>query len=174
MKKIISILMLMLLWSCNETFELNDNIQQLNVTFISNKYVAFRSAGAVVSTQPVEANEGETVSLFVETPTGSVSDVSVNYNFSGSAVYGSDFTIDGATSDGGSVIIIHDKDAPDDSNVYDYAVIKVNLLSDSIIDGDKQLIINLVSASSADGNILVGRGGTGFLKFQVVNISDMD
>lgn len=166
----------MMLTGCSEDFEINDNEQGLNGELLSGKYVAFAAPGATVTADPVDVEEGSSSGddIVVEIPTGSVSDVTVNFIFSGTAVFGTDFTVPGATSAGGSVVIQHDPDAPDATNVFDHADIIVNALSDAVADGDKTLIITLTSASSADGDILVGRGGTDILRSQTVNITDAD
>ena len=51
------------------------------------------------------AEDGGTVSVIVENPTGTESDITVNYTISGDAVWGVDYTIEGADESGGSMTI---------------------------------------------------------------------
>lgn len=175
MKKLIYILFasVMILTGCSDDFALNDNDQDLNVQLLGGKYVAFSADGANTTIAPESAKEGESVELNVEIPTGTTSDVTVNFTFGGTAVYGTDFTVPGGTSAGGSVVIVPD-DGGGTANIIDNADIEVTLLTDDTQDGNKTLVVTLASASNADGEVLVGRGGTDLLKSQTVNISDVD
>ena len=67
-------------------------------------YVAFDADGndVTVADRTLEENGGS-VAVIVENPTGTTSDITVNYTLSGSAVYGVDYTIEGATAAGGSM-----------------------------------------------------------------------
>lgn len=175
MKKLIYILFasVLILTGCSDEFELNDNDQDLNVQLLDGKYVAFSASGANTTINPVDLNEGESTTLNVEIPTGTVSDVTVNFTFGGTAVYGTDFTVPGGSSAGGNVVITP---APGDdpTDVIDNADFTVSFLTDDTQDGNKTLVITLTSASNAEGEINVGRGGTDFLKSQTINIADVD
>lgn len=175
MKKLIYILFasVMITTGCSDDFALNDNDQDLNVQLLAGKYVAFSADGANTTIAPEDAKEGESVELNVEIPTGTTSDVTVNFTFGGTAVYGTDFTVPGGTSAGGSVVIVPD-DGGGTANIIDNADIEVTLLTDDTQDGNKTLVVTLSSASNAEGAVLVGRGGTDILKSQTVNISDVD
>lgn len=175
MKKLIYILFasVMILTGCSEDYDLNDNVQDLNVQLLDGEYVAYSADGANATTPAVDAKEGETVELNVEIPTGTESDVTVNFTFGGTAIYGVDFTVPGGTSAGGSVVIVPD-DGGGTANIIDNVDILVTLLTDDNQDGNKSLDVILASASNGDGDVLVGRGGTDFLKSQTVNISDVD
>jgi len=175
MKKLIYILFasVMILTGCSEDFELNDNDLDLNVQLLEGEYVAFSADGANTTVAPEDAKEGETVELNIEIPTGSESDVTVNFTFGGTAVYGTDFTVPGGSGAGGSVVIVPD-DGGGTANIIDNADIVVTLLTDDTQDGNKTLEVILASASNGDGEVLVGRGGTDILKSQTVNISDVD
>ncbi|WP_242202443.1 hypothetical protein [Aestuariivivens insulae] len=176
MKKLTYILFasVIILTGCSEDFELNDNDQNLNVQLLAGKYVAFTADGANVTIPDIDAEEGETgIELNVEVPTGSTSNVIVNFTFGGSAVFGTDFTVANATSSGGSVTIVPDP-GDDPADLIDNVDIVVDLLTDNNQDGDKVLEVILSSASNADGSVLVGRGGTDLLKTAVINISDID
>jgi hypothetical protein len=175
MKKLIYILFasVMILTGCSEDFELNDNDQDLNVQLLDGKYVAFSADGANTTIDPEAVQEGSTAELNIEIPTGTTSDVTVNFTFGGTAVYGVDFTVPGGSSAGGSVVIVPD-DGGGTANVVDNTDIVVTLLTDDNQDGNKSLVVTLSSASNAEGEINVGRGGTDLLKSQTVNISDID
>ena len=163
---------LIVLSACTEDFDYDERgfeLQELPA------YVAFNSAGTSVSLAPIEASEDDEdpAELSVEVPGGTLSDVTVNYTFGGNAVFGEDFTIEGATSSGGSVVIETTlvpnlNDEPLD------ATIEVVLLSDGVQDGDKTLEITLTSASNAEGELAVGRGGTEALRTATVIIADAD
>ncbi len=175
MKKITYILIasVLILTGCSDDFELNDNDQGLNVQFLPGKYVAFAAPGANATVAAESGDEGETVDLTVEIPTGTTSDVTVNYVFSGTAVFGTDFTVIGANASGGSVVIVPD-DGSDPANLIDNADISVQLLTDGVVDGNKTLVVTLTSASNAEGDVLVGRAGTDQLRSQTVDIADID
>ena len=155
--------------SCGNDFDLVEdglNPQQLP------GYVAFNASGnnATIDPEDVGEDAGE-VTFNIENPTGTLSDITVTYAFEGSAVYGTDFTIEGASASGGTLVIEHD---PEDFQFRDNQDLVVTILTDNDIDGDKTLEIVLVSATNADGTLAVGRGGTDFLKRAVINISDID
>ncbi len=136
-------------------------------------YVAFNAEGASVNLADEEVAEDDgSVAISVEVPTGSLSDVTVNYELSGSAVFGTDFTIEGATAAGGSMVIELD---PADFNDYQASDIDITLLTDDVEDGEKTITLTLVSAQNTDGvTFVVGRGGTDFLKTANVIIADID
>ena len=177
MKKLTYILFasVIILTGCSEDLELNDNEQELNVQFLPGKYVAFNAPGVTTTVDPEEADEAdESVDLNVQIPTGTTTAVTVNYALSGTAVFGVDYTIDGATSAGGSVVIEHDPDAPDQADLIDNADITVELLKDGVGDGEKTVVVTLTSASSSEAEILIGRAGTDLLRSHSVIISDID
>lgn len=157
--------------SCTEDYSLDD--RGLAVEELPN-YVAFEAPGASSSIAPIDAAEdSEAEEIGVEIPGGTVSDVTVNYSFSGTAVFGEDFTVDGATSAGGTVVI-ELTTVPNQDGLPPNANIVVNFLTDGVEDGDKTLEITLTDASNAEGNIAVGRAGTEALTTAVVNIADID
>lgn len=173
MKKIVYIAsaLALILTGCSEEYDLNDrglSVEELPA------YVAFDSPGTNVNPGPVDVTEDEgTLELNVEVPTGTLSTVTVNYSFSGTAVFGVDFIVDGATSAGGSLdIALPSSPAVDGRPINDDII--VELLPDDVADGDKTLIVTLESASNAEGALAVGRGGTDFLKSTTVNIIDID
>jgi hypothetical protein len=173
MKKIVYIAsaLVLVLTGCAEEYDLND--RGLTVEELPG-YVAFDSPGTNVNPGPVDVTEDEgTLELNVEVPTGTLTTVTVNYSFSGTAVFGTDFIVDGATSAGGTLdIALPSSPAVDGRPINDDIV--VELLLDDVADGDKTLIVTLDSASNAEGALAVGRGGTDFLKSTTVNIIDID
>lgn len=174
MKKIIYLLFasVLIFTGCEEEFELNDNEQELNVELLPG-YVAFSAPGANISIDDITTNEsGADLELNVEVPTGTLSDVTVNFVFGGTAVYGEDFTVAGGSSAGGSIVIEHTQSADtDDFTFADNADIIVDLLTDDVVDGTKTLDVILESAS---GGLAVGRGGTDLLKTTSIIINDVD
>ncbi|UZR93384.1 hypothetical protein [Chondrinema litorale] len=136
-------------------------------------YVAFDAPGeeAYLDDEEVTEEDGS-VALRIEVPTGSLSDVNVTYTFSGTAVFGTDFTVEGASASGGSTTIVIDKAEFNDTDGVD---IDITLLTDGVADGDKTLSITLESAQNTDGlSFAVGRGGTELLKTANVIITDID
>ena len=171
MKHIFNLLLIsLLLIGCDEYNYLED--QGLELEELPG-YVAFDAPGANVNLADEEVAEDDgAVTLTVEVPTGSLSDVTVNYEFSGSAVFGTDFTVEGATAAGGSVVIVLN---PTNFNDYQNADIDITLLTDDVVDGEKTLTLTLTSAQNADGvQFAVGRGGTEFLRTANVIIADID
>ena len=63
-------------------------------------------------------------------------------------------------------------------NDFDFVNLGVQALTDGVADGDKTLVITLVSAVNADGKeFSVGRGaegGTIYLRTATINIEDVD
>ena len=135
-------------------------------------YVAFDADGNNAFRDDVETTEdGGSASLVIENPTGTLSDITVNYGLSGSAVYGTDYTIDGASASGGSLTIKADGGAVNETI---RASLVINLMTDSIADGEKIITVTLNDASNAEGSLAVGRGGTELLKSANVIIADID
>ena len=135
-------------------------------------YVAFDASGNDASIAPIDAAEdGGSVSVTVENPTGTASAITVNYSLGGTAVYGTDYTIAGADANGGSMTIIPITTLV---NLTQRGDIVVSLLTDETVDGTKTIEITLTSASNAEGDVAVGRGGKDFLKNATINIADID
>lgn len=171
MKHIFNLLFIaLLLIGCDEYNYLED--QGFEVEELPG-YVAFNAPGASAFLDDEEVAEDDgSVSLSVEVPTGSLSDVTVNYEFSGSAVFGTDFTVEGASAAGGSVVIVLDKA---NFTSFQNADIDITLLTDDVVDGQKTLTLTLTSAQNASGDTFaVGRGGTDLLRTANVIISDID
>lgn len=171
MKKINNICFVLALafcWSCGNDYDIDEyfDLEELP------GYVAFVADGRDAVLPPFEVDEaGELVEVGVEVPNGSTDPITVNYSLGGDAQFGTDYSIDGATASGGSVVI-----EPDDSDfgAVNFANIVVQILQDSIQDGDKMLTISLLDAQGASGAIAVGRGGKDFLKEATVIIADVD
>ncbi|MDH5365728.1 MAG: hypothetical protein OEW67_01985 [Cyclobacteriaceae bacterium] len=169
MKKILLILFsASIIMSCDE-FDIADQgivLEELP------SYVAFNANGTEAYLDTVFTDEnGGSATFNVEAPTGTLSDITVNYEFSGTAIFGTDFNVAGASAAGGSLVITHD---PADFLDFDNKDLDISLLTDAIVDGEKTLNINLISASNAEGQIAVGRGGTDYLKSAVLVIADVD
>ncbi|MEM1123215.1 MAG: hypothetical protein AAGJ18_22430 [Bacteroidota bacterium] len=135
-------------------------------------YVAFDAPGndAFMDDVAVSESDGST-DLVIETPTGTLSDVTINYSFGGSAVFGEDFSVAGASASGGTIVLVT---KPSDIFFNDRVDLTVDLLTDGVVDGEKTLTITLESASNAEGDVAVGRGGLDFLKTATVVIADVD
>lgn len=174
MKKAIYILSILLVsfYSCETDYDAEDQgiiLQELP------KYVAFSVDGAGKTLAPVDVDEAENTDdeINVEIPGGTLSDVTVNYSLSGTAVFGTDYTISGATSSGGSVTIDYNNTVNVDGLPFN-ADIVVNALTDGVADGDKTVIITLTSATNAEGDLPVGRAGQTELRSATINIIDVD
>ncbi|MEL6675269.1 MAG: hypothetical protein AAFR61_23880 [Bacteroidota bacterium] len=132
-------------------------------------YVAFDADGNTVNLPTLETSEDAgSVSLNIECPTGTLSDITINYEVTGSAQSGVDYSIAG-----GSNSIVMKPNTTDFQNP-DNVDLVIEILTDSIPDGVKNLTVTLVSASNAEGTLAVGRGGTDFLKSATVSIADID
>ncbi len=161
-------LCLVLVSSCGNDFVVGDyyDLEELP------GYVAFDGAGtSVILDDEMTTEDGGTVSFKIECPTGTLSDITVNYSFGGDAVFGTDFTVAGATASGGSAVIEHDVN---DNLNRDNVDLDIELLTDGVQDGLKTLTITLTSASNAEGELAVGRGGTDILTTATVIIEDID
>lgn len=171
MKKLFYILTIasVTMYSCDD-FELADSdiaLQELP------GYVAFNGSGEDATLADIGSAEDEgDVAINIEVPTGTLSDINVDFSFGGTAVFGTDFTVSNSSASGGSIVLAHN---PSDVEDYDNVDIVATMLTDGVADGDKTLTITLTGASGTDGTVFaVGRGGTDFLKTATVNISDID
>lgn len=150
--------------SCSTDYDVNEyyDLEELP------GYVAFDADGNDITVGEREITEvGGSTNVVVEHPTEILSDVTVNYTLGGTAVFGVDYTIAGATAAGGSMTISSDR-----GNVAETyrGNITVTAIDNIIVDADKTVILTLASASNAEGDIVVGRGGKEFQKEAVVNI----
>jgi hypothetical protein len=172
MKNIVYLLFasVLIITGCSEEYELNDNDGNYNVDLLPG-YVAFSAPGANITIDDIVTDEsGADLELNVEVPTGTLSDVTVNFVFGGTAVYGVDFSVAGGSSAGGSIVIEHTQSGDTADYLFnDNADIVVDLLTDDVIDGVKTLSVTLESASNG---FSVGRGGTDLLKTTNITIND--
>jgi len=131
----------------------------------------------------IETNEPATgtsvVTLTVENPFGVITeDISVSYTLGGDAVFGTDYTITDADASGGSFVIINRQDTLDNGNpssARDSFDLEVNLLSDGVQDGDKNLIVTLSSANTSDDiPINASRSGLPERSELTISIADVD
>ncbi|MCB0597353.1 MAG: hypothetical protein H6557_05985 [Lewinellaceae bacterium] len=167
-KYIMLLFCIALLSSCGNEYDINEyfDLEELP------GYVAFDAPGnsAILDDVMVTEDEG-TATVTIECPTGTLSDITVDYDFGGNAVFGTDFNVAGASASGGTITVRQkDFDVVNRSN----ADLEIELLTDGVADGTKTLTITLVSASNADGPLAVGRGGTDYLKTATVVIEDID
>lgn len=159
--KIFSVLALVGLCSCEEYQDDRFNF--------SNAYPAYvQMRDYTVDRSVTEGSGSTTVQVELPIPVGE--DVTVTYKFEGSAVFNTDFKIDGATASGGTSTIKYDVNT---TAVERTPNITVLLLKDGKKDGAKVLEFTLVSAKTASGKDLgVGRGPVAKKRF--VKIADID
>ncbi len=82
-------------------------------------------------------------------------DVTIDYSLKGTATFGEDYEIDGATAQGGSITISHDPAALAISS----AQLVISVLPDMIAEGGETIEIELTGATAADNTTLnVGQG----------------
>ncbi|MEM6801897.1 MAG: hypothetical protein AAF696_10875 [Bacteroidota bacterium] len=171
MKRYYSILLIafaVMTTACDPDYEVSDyfDLEELP------GYVAFDADGNNARIDDVETDEnGGTTELIIENPTGTLSDITVNYALSGTAMFGTDYTIEGASAAGGSLTIVPNSGAVNETA---RVTLTITLLTDDVADGEKTITVSLSDASNAEGTIAVGRGGTDFLKVANVIIADVD
>ncbi|MDF1695622.1 MAG: hypothetical protein P1U56_07330 [Saprospiraceae bacterium] len=134
-------------------------------------YVAFDADGNTINPDRSVAEDAGAFNVFVEHPTDLTSDATANYTISGDAVWGVDYTIEGATEAGGSVVISSDRG--NFAETYRGAVV-VTALADGEVDGNKTLTLTLTNASNSSGDIAVGRGGTEYQRSINITLEDVD
>jgi hypothetical protein len=118
----------------------------------------------------IEVGEGDGVtSVNIEFIFSIEADIEVNYSFSGSAVWGVDYEVDGGTESGGSATVIHDPAVATIGST----TVEIFLLKDDNVDGEKELIITLDEAVASDGTLIdVGQGD--LYKVATFRIIDID
>lgn len=132
-------------------------------------YVAFDAPGNAATLDTIFVGEDAgSLAINIECPTGTLSDVTINFEVSGSAEAGVDYNFQGSSSS-----IVLSPNVGDFQN-RDAVDLMLDILADSIADGNKTLKITLTGASNAEGDLAVGRGGTDFLKSANVVITDID
>ncbi|MCO6489692.1 MAG: hypothetical protein J5I98_14850 [Phaeodactylibacter sp.] len=157
-----------LLTACGNDYEVSEyfDLEELP------GYVAFDAPGNSAILDDIIVTEADgSATVTIECPTGTLSDITVDYEFGGDAVFGTDFNVAGATASGGTITVGQKTwDVVNRSN----ADLEIELLTDGTADGTKTLTVTLVSASNAEGPLAVGRGGTDFLKTATIVIEDVD
>ncbi|MFK8005671.1 MAG: hypothetical protein AB8H03_04840 [Saprospiraceae bacterium] len=156
---------LIILSSCGSDYATEDYFELEELP----NYVAFGDGttnNAVLETLVVD-EDAATASFIIEAPAGTLSDVNITYDISGTAVAGIDYNIVGA----GSITLAVDEN---DFQNRDQVSLDIEILTDGVVDGTKTLTLTLTSASNAEGTLAVGRGGTDFLKSVDLEISDVD
>ena len=154
-------------------------------------YVAYGNPGGTITAIVLAPEEGSTAGasgeltrLRIEAPGVVTSDVTVQFTFGGTAVFGTDFTVSGliqstlvpfavtATAAGGSIKIAKSNTIKT-VNDFEHVNLELGYPTDGVKDGLKTLIVTLTSATGADGTVYaVGRGGTDMLKVATINIAD--
>lgn len=163
MKRLLNIILfLSIFFACNE-FDIED--QGFNLEPFPES-VSFNAPGDTYELDE-EVAEGTSVTIEVEAPNGTLDDIVVSYELSGSATFGVDYTIAGATSSGGTVSIVHD---PSDVINFDHGDILIEALLDTESESAETIIITLVGAVRGSESIEVGRGGTDFGKSATITI----
>ena len=146
-----------LIISCDyESYEDEKALTELD---FGNRFVRLITGGAAGSSEFVvsEATPGQ-INVFVENLFSSGEDVSIDYGLGGTAVFGEDYTIEGATASGGTVLIADENIDPEDTSPA-AGVIPIELFIDTLADGPKTIIVELLSASSPDGEVYdIGQG----------------
>lgn len=164
MKKNILLLFmsLSLLVGCNDNFDADE--AGLNLEVIPGAYVAFNPDGAIntfnieVTFDPKPTADNKTeIGIEIPNNVNAFDNTTVTYTLGGTAVYGVDYTIDGATSTGGSFIIKHRQGTTADDNLADFEELILTELASRTVD--RVLEITLTSVSSPDGEISLGRPG---------------
>lgn len=156
-----------LMASCGNDYEVDEyfDLEELP------GYVAFDADGNSITLEDFSTSEvGDPINLTIECPTGTLSDITVNYSVSGDAVLGVDYMIDGLSGTSGSIVLVTD---PSDNQDNDRVDLVITPLDDGVVDGDKSLTITLTSASNAEGDVAVGRGGTDYLKTANITLIDI-
>jgi len=180
MKKILiaTIISSVLAFSCDDFSMENQGFKLKNLP----GYVAFANTGGTITPIVRSLTENSANSnLRIENATGSTSNITVTYAFSGTAVFGTDFTVTtpggSANATGGTVVITATNKK---STVLDYAFVNLGIdpITDGTPDGAKTLVVTLVSAVNADGKeFVVGRGAEGstiYLLSSTINIADVN
>jgi hypothetical protein len=118
----------------------------------------------------IAATEADSlVTIRIDFPFPAATDIDISFEFSGSATFGTDFSVDGATDAGGSVRLVHDPDVVAQSSVD----LEVFVLKDDVVDGEKEVTITLTSASATNGDTI--DAGQGSLhKAVTITIADID
>jgi hypothetical protein len=131
-------------------------------------YVAYDAPGENATMDEFDGKSGQIITLTIEAPTGILSATSVTYEFGGDAVFGTNYTVAGATAAGGIIVI----EPSVDTQNFDNVDLEVELLQDGVATFFTTLTVTLVSASNTEGTLAAGRGGTDFLKTATINIEN--
>ncbi|CAH0999873.1 hypothetical protein LEM8419_01143 [Neolewinella maritima] len=85
-------------------------------------------------------------------------DVTVEYGLGGSAAFGADYTVEGASASGGTVVVNAENDDAED-NSPSTGVIEIELFVDTLVNGPETIIVELLSAATpSNTTINVGQG----------------
>ena len=136
--------------SCGNEYDLDENFDLETLP----GYVAFFADGNSVTVAPADVSEGgNSVDIIVHSPVEILSDVTVTYSLGGTAVEGTDYTIDGTS---GTMTISADRGFF--AETY-RGVITILTTDNAVFEGSKTIELTLTGASNAEGEIAIGRGG---------------
>jgi len=149
--------------SCGNEYDIDENFDLEELP----GYVAFFADGNSINVDAVDLGEdGGTVEVVVHSPVEILSDVTVTYDLGGTAVEGTDFTIEGTSG-----VMTISADRGNFAETYRGSIV-INGLNNTVFEGNKTIVLTLTGASNAEGEIEVGRGGKDFQKVAVVNLLD--
>ena len=124
-----------------------------------NRFVRLVTGGAAGTTEFV-VSEGTPglIPVLIENLFSTGEDVTVEYGLGGTAVFGEDYTIEGASASGGTVTVLDDNDDPENTSPAT-GLIAIELFVDTLESGPKTIIVELLSADSPDGEVYeLGQG----------------
>jgi len=151
--------------SCGNEYDRDENFDLEELP----GYVAFFADGGNINVAPLDLNEDDSsVDVIVHSPVEILSDVTVTYSLGGTAVLGTDYTIEGTT---GTMVISADRGLF--AETY-RGNITINSIGNDVFEGNKTIELTLTGASNAEGEIAIGRGGKDFQRVAIVNIIDSE
>ena len=129
-----------------------------NLTY-GNKFVRLLTGGVTGMFEfVVGEEEAPGLNVNVQNLFGDGGDVTVEYSLGGTADYGEDYIIEGASASGGTLTIPFDNADPE-STAPAQAPIFIELLVDTLVNGPQTIELSLVSATNSDGETVdVGQG----------------
>lgn len=151
-------------FACEDYVDENLNVISENAVA---PYVEFDSEDPLNTTE-----DGGPATVRITLPVTQYEDVAVAYALGGTAVYGTDYTIEGATAGaGGTITIPYEPEA----NRNDRQDVEINVINNEITDGEKTIILTLESAETASGKeVRIGKGTTEELVAKTIVIKDDD
>ncbi|MEQ8424337.1 MAG: Calx-beta domain-containing protein, partial [Cyclobacteriaceae bacterium] len=144
-------------------------------------YVSFGNTSGTTAPAVLNVNEGATTtsaaSFRIYAPIGALSDITVTYTLGGTATFGTDYTIAGATASGGTVVLPFDARLASgnrDVNDFPYVRLPITAMNDGVADVDETVVITLTNAVDASGKTYaIGRGGQDLQKTATATIKNV-